>query len=350
MNNMKKRKLLIGTTNKDKFREISSFLDTLPFELVSLNDLKEKIAEPEENGATIEDNALLKARYYADKTGLLALADDTGFFVDALNSWPGVKSARFAPTKEERRKIVLDKMKDVPDKNRGAEFKTAIALCDPLNDSVFLAIGRDRGSVTFKPIKNNGGFGYDPIFFCGELGKTFAEATTQEKNSVSHRGRALAKIKYHLQNTYSGRHIVVPFGIIIKNSKLLLLLRNDPHRPQFHKKWEFPGGSVEYGETLEDNLLREIEEEVGYKVKVIKQLQCISVRFYEEITYKYQVYLVPFVCLIVSGEGKTSDMEVLRTEWVELDKVSDYDLMDNDPAMYKKILPELKQVVKEEKL
>lgn len=348
-----KRKLLIGTTNQGKFKEISSFLDTLPFELVSLNDLKESITEPEETESTLEGNALLKARYYGDKTGLLTLTDDTGLFIDALQGWPGVASARIASTNEDRSKLVLEKMKDVIAEDRGADFRASLALYDPLNNSVFLSTGKTRGSLTFepsRPMKGDSRSSYSPLFFCEELGKTYAEMTDVEKNSVSHRGKALNRIKYHLQNTYSGKHIVVPCAIIIKDSKLLMALRNDPHRPEYHRKWEFPGGTVEFGENLEENIKREVKEESGYDIKVIKLLQNIAVESQQYPTHKYQIYLVPYVCQIIGGDGKYNDEEVLDVQWFDLDEVLKYELVGENATIYERIMPELKQVILENSL
>ena len=109
---MKKKKLLVATTNIGKFKEIKSFLGDLPFQILSLNDLKKCPPAPLENKTTIFNNAILKAVYYAKRTGLISLADDSGLFIDALGGWPGVKSARIAKTDNARRRLVLKKMKD----------------------------------------------------------------------------------------------------------------------------------------------------------------------------------------------------------------------------------------------
>ncbi|MEK7644591.1 MAG: non-canonical purine NTP pyrophosphatase [Patescibacteria group bacterium] len=344
-----KRKLLIGTTNRVKLKEISDFLATLPFELVFLSDLKETIPEPEENEPTIEGNAIIKAGYYGERTGLLTLVDDTGLFIDALEGWPGVKAGRIESNKEERIKLVLDRLKDVSVENRGAEFRSVMVLHDPLNDSLFISSGKIQGKILLEAVKVEDASlnSLYAIFFCEELGKTFAEMAVTERNSVSQRGQALAKIKYHLQNTYSGRHIVVPCALIIKDGKLLMSLRNDPHRLEFHKKWEYPGGTVEFGEQVEDNLRREVKEEIGYEVEIVKLLQRVTVESRETLTYKYQCYLLPYVCRISGGSGEHSDEEVLETRWFELDEVLDYELLGANAQMFEEILPELKMVIAE---
>jgi mutator protein MutT len=216
-------------------------------------------------------------------------------------------------------------------------------LYDPQSGTSFIAHGEKEGRVTEKPVGNK--FTFDSIFFIPEKRKTYAEMNLDEKNAISHRGKALTKVKYYLQNQYGTKHIVVPFGLVIKNGKILLLKRNDPHRPAYHGKWEFPGGSVEYGEAIHDNVVREVHEETGYKVQVVKMLQHIATDKQSYPTYKYQVYLIPHVCKIVGGKGNPSDSENLGQKFVDLDKVSTYDLIGNDKKMFKKFLPELKKIV-----
>ncbi len=340
-----KRKLLLASSNPGKIAEMKAFLETLPFELVTLLDLGKDIVEPDETEATFEGNAIIKARYYAEKTGLLTLADDAGMCIDALLGWPGVHSARIAPEWEERTRLVLAKMQGIPDEKRTALFRDALALRDPLNDSVFVTYGETRGSILdyTKPLEH--GFGYDNIFFLNDLGKTYSELSINEKNAVSHRGKALVRMKYHVQNTYTTKHIVVPFALIIKDGKILMNKRNDPHRPDYHNKWEFPGGTVEFGEATRDNVVREVKEEVGYDVEVLKLLQHIAVEGQTYPTHSYQVYLIPYVCRIIGGDGVYSDGEVLETKWFELDDVLNHNLIGENARMYEKLLPELREVV-----
>lgn len=344
---MEKTKLLIATTNKGKFKEIEYFLHDLPFKFLSLDDLPKKIKAPEENAKTLEENAILKAKYYGKKFNLISLADDGGLFVDALNGWPGIKSARVGDTDENRRKILLKKMSKIKKEKRTAIFKTVLSIYDPFTDSSFSVSGELNGIILKKPAKNlNINFGYNPLFYVQEIKKTYGEMTLNEKNSCSHRGKALSKIKYYLQNQYGSKHIVVPFALIIKNDKLLMTKRNDPNRPEYHNKWEFPGGGVEFGETMEENLLREVREEVGYNVEIIKMLQYIAVESQQYPTFKYQVFLVPYVCKIKNGNGNFSSSESLGIEWFDLDDVLNHNLIGENARMYKKFLPELKEIVK----
>lgn len=338
------RELLIATTNAGKIAEIKAFLSTMPFVLLSLTDLPEQIPAPEEDAGTVAGNALLKARYYAAKTGKLTLADDAGFFVEALGGWPGVDAALVPGTADEKIQTVLEKLGS--ETNRAAYWEATMALVDPDSNVEYLSHGKTVGEIALSK-QGTGGHGYDPIFLLPELGKTYAELSIHEKNAISHRGKALAKIKYHLQNTYVAKHIVVPCGLIIKDGKLLMNKRNDPHRPEYHDKWEFPGGKVELHETMHQNMIREITEEVGYEVEILKMLQHITVESQVQKTYAYQVFLVPYVCRITGGELKPSDDEVLDTAWFDLDDVLNHDLLGENARMYTAFLPELKAVVKE---
>ncbi len=340
-------KILIATTNFDKFKEMKSFLGDLPFEFLSLADLKKRIKEPEENENTIEDNAILKAKYYADKTGLITIADDTAIFVTALNGWPGVQCARSANDGDARNKVILEKLQNISTSKRGATFACALAFYNPTDKSTHITIGETRGKIVENETKLTNGFGYDTIFYVNEKKKLYTEMTLQEKNSCSHRGKALSSLKYYLQNQFGAKHIVVPIGIIIKNGLMLLSKRNDPHRPEFHERWEFPGGSVEFGESIEQNLIREVYEETGYKIKPVKQLQHIYVREQQYPSFKYQVYLIPFVCKIIGGTGKFNDAEVLDMKWLKPGDNSKYKFVGENHQLLKIIMPELEQIIKD---
>ncbi len=338
------KKLLIATTNKGKFEEIKKFFDSMPFILcVSLDELDQNVPEPEETEPTIEGNAFLKAKYYAEKTGLLSLADDGGIFIDALDGWPGVKSARAADTDEKCRALALKKLADISTNNKNAHFRLALSLYDPKTKNSYMALGECAGKIVDE--RGPTSWGYNQIFYLPELYKTYAELTPQEKNETSHRGRALIKMKYILQNQYGSRHIVVPFSLVIKENKILMILRNDPHRPDYHKKWEFPGGSVEFGEQLEENVIRETKEETGYDVKVISRLNHILVEFQTYPTFSYQIYLLPYVCKIVGGKGVPSDDEALDMQWFELDDVLNHELIGENAKIYETVLEDLKKVV-----
>lgn len=191
-------RLLLASGNPHKLQEIRTLLNQMAgpdvVELLTPADFP-LLQEPEETGRTFEENAELKARYWADQTGLAALADDSGLVVDALAGEPGVRSARYAPTVEERNRLVLEKMRGVVTAGRTARFVCVVALVDPVGACVTRR-GEVFGRITEEPRGSNG-FGYDPIFELAEgkfAGRTMAELTGAEKNANSHRGRALQLI------------------------------------------------------------------------------------------------------------------------------------------------------------
>lgn len=182
-------KLAIATNNQHKLQEIRAILGDSFEELLSLKDLGIDV-DVEETGSTLEENALIKARAILALSGIATLADDTGLMVDALRGAPGVYSARYAGEEHDdakNRALLLKNLDGV--KDRSAHFATVIALCYP-DGKTLTASGRVNGEILLSE-RGTEGFGYDSLFFSTELGKTFAEATQAEKNSVSHRGRAL---------------------------------------------------------------------------------------------------------------------------------------------------------------
>ncbi len=181
-------KIAIATNNPNKLREIRAILGGFFDEALSLADLGIDI-DIEETGTTLTENALIKARTIRDLTGLPALADDSGLMVDALDGAPGVYSARYAGEEHDDKKNNALLLKNLEGKPRDAKFCSVIALCYP-DGRELTAEGSVRG-VILEEERGTGGFGYDPLFFSPELGKTFAEATPEQKNSVSHRSRAL---------------------------------------------------------------------------------------------------------------------------------------------------------------
>ena len=185
-------KVVAATHNKGKIREFDAILSKLGYEVISQKDLGIE-TEPEENGTTFAENALIKARAIADLCDYAVLADDSGLCVDALNGAPGVYSARYAgenATDAERIEKLLSELKGKNDRN--AKFVSAIAFILP-NGEEIVAHGEVHGKITEKAY-GDGGFGYDPIFLSDELGKTFGEATAEEKNKISHRAQGLAKL------------------------------------------------------------------------------------------------------------------------------------------------------------
>ena len=188
-------KLLLATNNAGKVKEYRSLLRSIPFELVTPKELGISV-DVEETGTTYEENARLKACTLAKKSGLLTLADDSGIEVDALNGAPGVMSARYAgenASDAERVHYLLSKLKDIPREKRTARFYCLIAIAQP-DGQVQYCDGECKGIITFKPQGENG-FGYDPIFFFPERGKTMAQLPLEIKNQISHRGRAAQKAR-----------------------------------------------------------------------------------------------------------------------------------------------------------
>ena len=186
-------RLLIATTNRGKLRELSSLLADCPFALVSLSDLGIDV-EVEETGSSLEENAKLKASTYARMSGLMTLADDSGLEVEALGGEPGPRSSRYAgPDANDTQRIahLLQKLNNVSEEDRHARFRCVIAIASP-GGRVDLYDGECRGVITRKA-SGGSGFGYDPVFRLPELGKTMAELSPDEKNRISHRGRAARK-------------------------------------------------------------------------------------------------------------------------------------------------------------
>ncbi len=186
-------KLLVATSNEGKLSEVREILGPLGFELLSLKDAA--IPPPDEDGVTFQDNAAAKATECAGQSGLWTLADDSGLCVDALGGGPGVRSSRYAPTDAERRQKLLKALQGVPQRRRGAHFFCAVALSAPGGRQIFRAEGRVDGQIGAEERGQNG-FGYDPLFLPDDApGRTLAELPSAEKNQLSHRGRALARLR-----------------------------------------------------------------------------------------------------------------------------------------------------------
>ena len=192
MNGAARPRLVVATLNLAKGREVLALLRDAPCEPRLLADLVPGARLPEETGETYRDNALLKARAAATLTGTLALADDSGIEVDALDGAPGVRSARFGGGGLDdagRTALLLERLGGVPVERRTARYRCVIAVVWP-HGSERTAEGTAEGVITAAP-RGGGGFGYDPVFEDPRLGRTFAELTPDAKAAVSHRGRAV---------------------------------------------------------------------------------------------------------------------------------------------------------------
>ena len=188
---------VIATNNAHKLREIRAILENDSRAFLSMEEAHIH-TDPEETGATFEENALIKARAACAASGLPAMADDSGICVDALNGAPGIHSARYCPgTDRERTEFLLKNMEAVPDGQRQGRFVSVIACVYP-DGTEFTVRGECKG-VILREIRGEGGFGYDPVFFSPGDGCTFAEMPQARKNEISHRARALAAMKAALE-------------------------------------------------------------------------------------------------------------------------------------------------------
>lgn len=187
------RELLIATSNKGKLPEMLAALGTVPFAMKTLVDV-DAGPEVEEPAETFEGNALIKAMTYGKRTGLLTVAEDTGLEVDALPGKLGVHTKRYGDNDEHRNDRLLEDLKNIPDEKRTAQFRTVAVVYDPVDDRIFIREGVCKGRILHER-RGNKSFGFGPLFFVDELGRTLSGVETEVRNSVSHRGRALAKIR-----------------------------------------------------------------------------------------------------------------------------------------------------------
>lgn len=188
-------KIVFATTNEGKVKEIKEILGDFPIEVVSMKEMG-ITADIEENGTTFEENSLIKARALAKLTGLPALADDSGLEVDYLNGEPGIYSARYLGRDTDydyKNNYIIDKLSGAKGEDRSARFVCVISLVLP-DGREFVERGVVEGLIGYEQ-KGENGFGYDPIFYLPEYGKTSAELSPEEKNKISHRGKALTAMK-----------------------------------------------------------------------------------------------------------------------------------------------------------
>jgi XTP/dITP diphosphohydrolase len=185
-------RVLMATANEGKIKELKRILGREGLDVAGLGRLA--ASEDIETGSTFAENALLKARYYHNRSGLPTIADDSGLEVDALGGAPGIYSARYGgprATDRDRTAKLLAALKDVPDERRGARFVCAAAIVWGGGEQVF--VDEVRGSILDEPRGHNG-FGYDPVFYYPSLNRSFAELTLDEKAEVDHRGRAFRRL------------------------------------------------------------------------------------------------------------------------------------------------------------
>ncbi len=190
---------VIASHNQKKIREIDAILGALG---ISFEPLPGGAPEPEETGTTFEENALIKARAACALTGKPAIADDSGLAVDELGGAPGIYSARYCEGSDlDRNAFLLRSMEGIPDGRRQARFVSAVACAFPNGDT--LTVRGECGGEILREAHGAGGFGYDPLFWYPPAGCTFAELPAEEKNRVSHRARALQKMKQALGEYYA---------------------------------------------------------------------------------------------------------------------------------------------------
>lgn len=190
------KKIVLASGNSGKIREIVGIFSAIDIAVIPQTEFG--IESPEETGETFVENALLKARFAASKTGMPAIADDSGIAVDALNGRPGVRSARYAgddATDDNNLDLLLKEMAGVADKDRGAGFHCAAVLvwpADEIDPVVVQGVWRGR---LLQARRGADGFGYDPIFLDPDMQKTGAEMSREDKNQISHRGKAFRKLR-----------------------------------------------------------------------------------------------------------------------------------------------------------
>ena len=194
-------KLVLASANAGKLRELSRILDGLGYELHIQSEFG--VPQAEETGTTFVENAIIKARNAAEHTGYMALADDSGIEVDALNGAPGVFSARFAGNNcsdADNNALLVKKLASIPEQQRTARYRAVIVLMRHAADpSPIICEGSWEGLIQLEPA-GSGGFGYDPYFYLPDLGCTSAELSADEKNRLSHRGKALNQLKDRLKH------------------------------------------------------------------------------------------------------------------------------------------------------
>lgn len=198
---MSRQKLVFATGNSDKTKEFGQILDPAQYEVVSMKDAGIDI-DIEETGTTFEENAMIKARTVAEHTDAVVVADDSGLVIDALGGEPGIYSSRYMgedTTYDIKNQRILERLEGVSKEDRTARFVCAMACVLP-DGREYCITGVMEGYIGFEPSGENG-FGYDPIFYVDEYGRSTADITPEQKNAISHRGKALREIKRILEES-----------------------------------------------------------------------------------------------------------------------------------------------------
>lgn len=322
-------KILIATGNPGKFEELKSHFADLPFEFVSLKDVGLDTIDLEEPYDTTWENAVHKAKFFGKKSGLVTISEDTAFYVDKLGGIPGVKAKRYGKDDTERMAKILAGLEGVPLAERTAYFEAHGCIFNPTDDSFTVFSGRVDGIIPEgKRGEIRDGMTYSSLFVYPPLNKSFAEMSVAEKNTISHRGKLARLIKIFLSRQYSSPQIICPVGLIIKDRRLFLNKRRDVHAAM-NNKWEFPGGGIDNGESVEACLLREVQEETGFDAEIITPLsKTYTVVGNPGTTDQYQVFLIPHVCRIVGGELKLAEEESSGHGWFTYEEALQQDLLD----------------------
>ncbi|MBC8589796.1 XTP/dITP diphosphatase [Wansuia hejianensis] len=203
---MENKRLVLSTNNMNKLEEIREILKDLPIEVLAKKDIGASNFNIEEDGTTLEENSIKKAKTLSEKTDYLVMADDSGLFVDKLNGEPGVFSSRYAGEEgndEKNNQKLMSSMENIPLIERTARFRTIITLITE-DKEIITVEGECKGHIGYEP-KGDNGFGYDPLFIPYGYDKTFGELSEEIKNRISHRGKALEKMKEVLIKLIEGK-------------------------------------------------------------------------------------------------------------------------------------------------
>lgn len=198
------RRIVVATTNRHKVAEFREIFAGAPFTLVTPDEIGARL-RIDETGSTFEENAILKAIACAEATGLCALADDSGLEIDALNGEPGIYSARWAGEETPypvRFRMLFERLAHVKSEQRSARYRAAIAIAEPAPRGLYAVVnGVFEGRIA-EEARGTAGFGYDPIFFVPDLGRTVGELRPEEKHQISHRARAAAAAREALRRLF----------------------------------------------------------------------------------------------------------------------------------------------------